>query len=128
MWYLRAYNHDPSDGQVLYRLCQALKAAGRTSDTSEFDARFLALQAARDQALPLYKEANAVPTLGTAPHPELYHRLADLRERMGRADEAAAWHQLVLKDQPHDPLSRSAVERLATQEIDTRSTQRLRPR
>jgi tetratricopeptide (TPR) repeat protein len=123
IWYLRAYTHDQSDGQVLYRLCQALRAARRTGDTSAFDARFRALRAAREQALPLYKEANSVETLGTAPHPDLYHRLADLREHMGRADEAVAWHQLVLKDQPDDPISRSAVERLATQEIDTRSRQ-----
>ncbi len=25
VWYLHAYNHDPSDGQVLYRLCRALE-------------------------------------------------------------------------------------------------------
>ena len=123
MWYLRAYNHDPSDGQVLYRLCQSLRAAGETGELSEYDARFHALRVAREQALPLYKEANAVATLGTAPHPDLYHRLADLREHMGRPDEAAAWHQLVLKDQPEDPLSHSAVQRLATQEIDNRSKQ-----
>ncbi len=70
--------------------------------------------------MPLYKEANAVPTLGTAPHTDLYHRLADLRERMGRADEAAAWHQLVLKDQPDDPISLSALKRLAMRMNDNR--------
>ena len=61
------------------------------------------------RVLPLYEEANAVKTLGVAPHPDLYHRLADLRERMGRADEALAWHRLVLRDQPDDPTSRAAV-------------------
>jgi hypothetical protein len=33
-----------------------------------------------------------------APHPELYHRLADLRERKGRPDEARAWHRLMLRN------------------------------
>jgi hypothetical protein len=47
-----------------------------------------------------------------APHPELYHRIADLRERMGLSDEALAWHRLVLRDRPEDPISRAAVARL----------------
>ena len=51
-------------------------------------------ESARKQTLDLYREADAVPTLGTAPHPELYHRLADNRERLGRLDEAAAWRRL----------------------------------
>ena len=67
---------------------------------------------ARDQILPLYEEAEADKTLGVAPHPALYHRLADLRERMGRNDEALAWHRLVLRDQPDEPTSRAAVARL----------------
>ena len=61
----------------------------------------------------VYEEANAVPTLGTEPHGELCHRLADLREAMGRPDEALAWHRLVLEHEPDDPTSRVAVERLA---------------
>ena len=31
---------------------------------------------------------------------------------MGRLDEALAWHRLVLRDQPADPISRAAVARL----------------
>ncbi len=50
--------------------------------------------------------------LGTSPHPDLYHRLADLRERMGRDDEALAWHRLVLRDNPEDPISKEAAARL----------------
>ncbi len=66
-------------------------------------------------------------TLAIAPHPDLYHRLADLRERMGRPDEATAWHRLVLKDDPNDALSRAAVDRLATQKTDTGSKQNQMP-
>ena len=51
-------------------------------------------------------------TLGLAPHPDLYHRLADLRERMGRPDEALAWHRLVLRDAPEDSISLAALGRL----------------
>ena len=58
------------------------------------------------------KKPTPWPTLGTDPHPDLYHRLADLREHMGRPDEAAAWHRHVLKDQPDDLVSLAAVKRL----------------
>ena len=102
--------------QTLYRLCQSLRVAGRTGELPEFDQRSRLLRSAREQALPLYKEANAVSTLGTAPHSGLYHRLADLRERMGRPDEAMAWHKLVLIDQGDDPVSRSALARLVARD------------
>ena len=51
---------------------------------------------------PVYAEAFAIKTLGLEPHTELYHRLAGLREQMGRLDEARAWHRLVLRDLPDD--------------------------
>ena len=60
----------------------------------------------------VYEEAMREPTLGVAPHPELYHRLADLREQMGRPDEAPAWHRLVLRDDAADPTSLAALRRL----------------
>ena len=110
--YLRAWRADPSDFPVLYRLSRVLKAAGRPEEARAFDLRVRAANEAREQALPLYQEADADKTLGVAPHPELYRRLADLRERMGRLDEALAWHGLVLRDQPDDPASRAAVARL----------------
>ena len=54
----------------------------------------------------------AIKTLGMKPYPKLYQRLADLREKMGRPDEARAWHRLVLRDFPDDALSLAALERL----------------
>ena len=110
--YLLAWKWDPSDFRVLYRLSRALQAAGRTDEARAFDQRVRAAQEARDQVLPLYREADAVKTLGIAPHSDLYHRLADLRERMGRLDESLAWHGLALRDRPDDPISVAAVARL----------------
>lgn len=110
--YLRAWKSDPSDFQALYRLSRTLQAAGRPEQARAFDQKVRAAQEARDQVLPLYQEADAVKTLGVAPHAELCRRLADLRERMGRLDEALAWHGLVLRDRPDDPTSRAAVARL----------------
>jgi tetratricopeptide (TPR) repeat protein len=59
-----------------------------------------------------YYETLSIKTLGLAPHTELYQQLADLREKMGRFDEARAWHRQVLRDSPHDVLSLAALERL----------------
>ena len=36
-WYIRAFHHDPSDIQVLYRLCRSLTVAGRTGELQEYD-------------------------------------------------------------------------------------------
>jgi tetratricopeptide (TPR) repeat protein len=110
--YHRAWRADPADFQVLYRLSRALRAAGRRQEAETFDLKVRAAQEARDQVLSLYEAADADKTLGVVPHPQLYHRLADLRERMGRDDEALAWHHLVLADQPDEPTSRAAVARL----------------
>jgi tetratricopeptide (TPR) repeat protein len=110
--YLRAWRADPSDLQILYRLNRVLRMAGRSREAEAFDARVRDAISARDRALAIYREADADRTLGLAPHPDLYHRIADLRERVGRLDEALAWHRLVLRDQPADPISRAAVARL----------------
>jgi hypothetical protein len=72
---------------------------------TSFEEAFKQMREVRDDAV-------AVPTLGVSPHPELYHRLADLRERMGRADEARAWHRLILRDDPTDAISLAALDRL----------------
>jgi tetratricopeptide (TPR) repeat protein len=117
-WYRRARASDRSDGQVLYRLCLALRAAGLRGELNGLESTFRVLEAARERALPVYEEANAVPTLGTKPHGELYHRLADLREAMGRLDEALAWHRLALEHEAEDAISREAVERLVATSVD----------
>jgi tetratricopeptide (TPR) repeat protein len=110
--YHRAWRADPSDLRVLYRLGRMLKAAGRLDQAEAFDRLVHAGHTAKNEILALYKEADAVKDLGVAPHPELCHRLADLRERMGRHDEALAWHRLVVRIQPADPTSLGSIERL----------------
>ncbi len=112
--YLRAWRADPSDLQVLYRLNRVLRAAGRRREAEDIDIKVRDAIAARDRALALYREADAEKALGARPHPELYQRIAGLRERMGLPEEALAWHRLVLRDRPDDPSSRAAVARLET--------------
>jgi tetratricopeptide (TPR) repeat protein len=110
--YLHAWQADPSDARVLFRLGQALRAAGRLREAEQLAPKIRAARQARSQVRALYEEANADKSLGITPHPDLYHRLADVRERMGRDDEALAWHRLALSDNPEDRVSKEASARL----------------
>ena len=110
--FLQARQFDPTDAQLVYRLSRALRMTSRESEAEPLEAKFKAMQAAADEILPLYNEANAVATLGTAPHPELYQRIAGLREKMGLRADALSWHRLVLQDHPRDSISLAAVDRL----------------
>jgi hypothetical protein len=69
-------------------------------------------QAARVEVGALYAEASSKGEFGRRPHPDLYRRLAENREALGRRDEARAWHLLILRDAPADPVSNAAAERL----------------
>ena len=110
--YRRAYAFEPFNGVVLYRLRMALRAAGETAELHRADQLLTVYQNAFKQMRPVYDEAFAIKTLGLEPRTELYHRLAGLREQMGRFDEARAWHRLVLRDVPDDALSLAALARL----------------
>jgi tetratricopeptide (TPR) repeat protein len=134
--YRRAYESAPSDQTVLYRLWCALRQLG---DRAEFDRidrvyqnyreayrllRGTFFEADATAAAPapsekdagqrrgVYYETIMIPDFGVRPDPERYHLLADLLERLGRSDEARAWHRLVLRDSPHEPVSLAALERL----------------
>jgi tetratricopeptide (TPR) repeat protein len=110
--YRRAHAFEPFNGVVLYRFRTALRAAGQTAEFHRADQLLTDYQSALKQMRPVYLEAFAIKTLGLDPRPELYHRLAGLREQMGRFDEARAWHRLVLRDAPDDVVSLAALARL----------------
>jgi tetratricopeptide (TPR) repeat protein len=110
--YRRASAFEPFNGVVLYRLRMALRAAGATAELHRAEKLLTAYQDAFKQLRTVYLEACAIKALGLEPRPHLYHRLAGLREQMGRLDEARAWHRLVLRDLPDDPLSLAALARL----------------
>jgi tetratricopeptide (TPR) repeat protein len=114
--YRRAWSFDPSESKVLYRLSQVLRLAGRTAEVDRLEPVRRAHEKAREESLAAYDAANAVADLGARPYPEIEHRLAELRELVGRPDEALAWHRMVLKDDPEDAVSRAAVERLTAVE------------
>jgi tetratricopeptide (TPR) repeat protein len=110
--YRRAYAFEPFNGVVLYRLRMALRGAGETAELHRADQLLTVYQNAFKRMRPVYDEAFAIKTLGLAPRTDLYHRLAGLREQLGRFDEARAWHRLVLRDVPDDALSLAALARL----------------
>jgi tetratricopeptide (TPR) repeat protein len=114
--YRRAREFDPFDEKVLYRLCQVERAGGHATEIDSLESLHRSLEHARGQALRMYEEANAVKSLGRENHHDLCQRIAHLRERMGRPDEALQWHRLVLKVDPRDPVSRAAAHRLSSAE------------
>lgn len=110
--YRRAAAFEPSSGAVLYRLRLALRSVGDAAEQARIDALLADRQEASGRMREVYEEARTTPTLGLQPHTDLYHRLAQLRERLGRFDEAREWHRLVLRDLPGDPVSLAALARL----------------
>jgi tetratricopeptide (TPR) repeat protein len=134
--YRRAFAFEPYNQGVIYRLRFVLRQAGETAEYQQVDQIYGAYKEAFRQlrgsyfegadrnedphiqekdfkrTRGAYYEILAIKTLGVKPHPELYQRLADLREQMGRPDEARAWHRLVVRDSPNNPVSLAALERL----------------
>jgi tetratricopeptide (TPR) repeat protein len=110
--YRRARAFEPFNAVVLYRLWTSLKAAGETAELRRTEELLAVQRNAQKQMRLVYEEARAQKTLGLEPRTALYHRLAELREQVGRLDEARAWHRLVLREIPDDPPSLAALARL----------------
>ncbi|WP_165231908.1 tetratricopeptide repeat protein [Aquisphaera insulae] len=110
--YRRAYDLEPYDAALLYRLRMSYRALGEGEQVRRADERLGDHKQAVKDVSAVRTEALALPTLGLTPHVDLYHRLASLRERVGRFDEARAWHRLVLRDAPGDATSLAALQRL----------------
>jgi tetratricopeptide (TPR) repeat protein len=134
--YQRAFAYEPYNWGVCYRLRFALKQTAEAAEFGRIDQLYANYKVAyklmrgsyyerlgtENTSRPLgtdvsqqrgaYYETVSVKTLGHVPNAELYQKLADLREKMGRFDEARAWHRLVLRDFPGNVLSLAALERL----------------
>jgi tetratricopeptide (TPR) repeat protein len=110
--YRRAREARPHHVEVLYRLDAALRRSGDPTRARELEGPMRSAQAARNEVAGLYAEAIGKRDFGRVPDPDLYRRLAENRERLGRRDEALAWHLLVLRDFPTDPVSMAEAERL----------------
>jgi tetratricopeptide (TPR) repeat protein len=134
--YRCAFAFEPFNWGVCYRLRFVLRQAGEVAELERTNGTYEAYKlayaqlhgsfferfepgetssfAAEDfsQARGAYYETLSIKTLGVKPDPALYQRLADLREKMGRFDEARAWHRLVVRDSPTNPVRLAALERL----------------
>lgn len=89
--YRRALKVNPFDPGLLFRLSRALRLTDHVEEADRLAAQHEEYVAALKDVLALYNEANAATTLGVEPHPDLCSRLSDLRRRMLRPEEAAAW-------------------------------------
>lgn len=92
--YRQALEADPYDASLLFRLGRALQLTNQPEEARRMVAAYEDYTAAQKEALSLYNEANAIPSLGVEPHADLCRRLADLRRRMLRPEEARAWEEL----------------------------------
>jgi Flp pilus assembly protein TadD len=98
--YLRACDHDPSDGALAYRAGRVLKLAGRTEEAARREARAREGAEAAERLRAAYERADAQMKRSRSMAPELMLEIADLRERMGRAEEASAWRRLAAPARP----------------------------
>jgi tetratricopeptide (TPR) repeat protein len=110
--YRRAATAAPRDQRVEYRFIRALRQIGETHEAEQREHVYHTRLAASQEVRSVYMRVNAVKTLGTQPHRDLYQEVADLRERMALPEEARAWHRLVLRDDPDNSRSQIALQRL----------------
>jgi len=112
--YQAALAISPMDTRIMHRLGRALHYAGKNAEAQRIDMQERGISATLKELKELYRQATATKTLGVLPEEGLYQRFATLLERLGKNDEALAWHQLVLRSSPNDTMSRTAVARLKT--------------
>jgi tetratricopeptide (TPR) repeat protein len=110
--YQRAWQAKPDDFVAAYRLGMLLHAANDLDQAAAVDLWTRTARAARDELPSLYKEADDVKDFGKTLYLALYRRLADNREKLGRREEARAWHRLILDVFPNDRTSLTAIDRL----------------
>ena len=92
--YRIALEFDPADSSLYIPLSRGLQFTGRDAEAKALVTMRAVQRAAEIGELALYEEANAVPDLGLAPLPDLYHRLAEARAATGHPSEAAAWRAI----------------------------------
>ena len=110
-FYRLATESAPDDPKLRYRLGRMLRLAGDEAEARRLERATRDREAASRALRTLFDRKRAELSDGP-PNPDLYQEIADLRERMGRVDEARSWHALALKARPGDARSQAALERL----------------
>jgi tetratricopeptide (TPR) repeat protein len=110
--YRQACRAEPSHGAIQYRLSRALRQDGQRDEAARIEVRLRRRDAAAEAIRPLYEQADATRDLRVRTQALLFQKIAQAREDMGLADEAIAWHRLILAEDPANEVSRSALARL----------------
>jgi len=95
--YARAWEHAP-DNTVGYRLRRVLFFAGRPDEAARWDRIVDDYRSAFKQARVVADQVDTALKEGRMPEQVLCRLMANLRERMGRAEEARAWQELTLRE------------------------------
>jgi tetratricopeptide (TPR) repeat protein len=110
--YRQAQRAEPYNRAVEYRLSRALRHDGQGDEAARIEARLRRRDVAIQELRPLFDQAEAARDLRVRTHAQLFQKIAQVREDMQFADEAIAWHRLVLAEDPGNEVSRSALARL----------------
>jgi predicted Zn-dependent protease len=111
----RAVKALPASTEAAHLLSEALRLRGRDQESRELARRVADARKAKDELKDVFQEALTTPSFASGALLDLFRRLAGLRERMLRPDEALAWHHLILHATPDDAESLAAVKRLEAQ-------------
>jgi predicted Zn-dependent protease len=110
--YRQAQRAEPYNRAVEYRLSRTLRHNGQGDEAGRIEARLRRRDVAIQELRPLFDQAEAARDLRVRTHGQLFQSIAQVREDMQFADEAIAWHRLVLAEDPGNETSRSALARL----------------
>ena len=91
--YRRAWDYVP-DNIVGYHLRRALYLAGQTEEAARWDRHVLEYRSAFKEARVIADQIDTALKQGRMPHMGLCRLMADLRQRMGRVEEARAWQHI----------------------------------
>ena len=110
--YQKALEREPSNAVILYRLSRIHHILGPSPGGDRVDRRLKEYQDAYIALNELIHKSLKQEVLASRPMLDLFERLANLREQMGRITEARAWHEVVLQEKPSHEPSLAALERL----------------
>jgi tetratricopeptide (TPR) repeat protein len=98
--YARACADDPSDNALAYRVGRVMKLAGRDEEAASWEARARRGAEAEARLREGYDRADAQLKRHRSMAPDLMLEIADLRELMGRTEEASAWRRIAEPARP----------------------------
>jgi tetratricopeptide (TPR) repeat protein len=115
-FYRQALAVEPRNRVVEYRLSRALRLLGEKAEAERIELRLRGREVAIQEIRKLYDLADKHPDPPVGLGTDLIQSIAGERERMQLVDEARAWHQLVLLDDPKNDVSVRALARLGNQD------------